>query len=322
MKSPTHITVDAHESSTRLDVFLHTKFPEYSRSQLAKHISSGAILVNDITKKPSYLLKSGDTLTLSLSHPSVHSLLATNHSLQIPVLFENRDFLIIDKPAGVQVHPSSTEQEKTIVNWLIANHPEILQIGEDPSRPGIVHRLDKDTSGALIIAKTQRSFKELKRLFAERKVQKEYLAIVHGIPTLSGGIIDKPIARSASFRKQVIPQGRAKWKGTPREAITEYTVKKKFSPLSFVTCHLSLVTVRPRTGRMHQIRIHLSSIGHPIVGDRLYARKEFRDCPCAPRQLLHAHTISFTLFGENFSFSAPEPSDFQDFFTQIGMIGI
>ena len=402
MKNTSEIIIDTPFVGTRLDIFLHSLFPDKSRSALAKHIAQGNVLVNRKLKKPGYSLKPGDVVQFSQPTPlSAHSPLTANYSLQIPILFENEYILVIDKPAGIQVHPSSTEQEKTVVNWLIANYPAIQGVGEDPLRPGIVHRLDKDTSGVLVIAKTQPAFLELKKLFGNRKIKKEYLAVVYGVPDPASGIIDKPIARSASFRKQVIAEGRTKWKGTPREAVTRYTLvrqvhkvfkvhkvdskkthsiryeeqlQKMHAPsspallpclrgdvessrqrdgreVSSLVCPVvrrttgqdgemrapatkkeisklitsgdkgigttspyhSLLTVSPRTGRMHQIRVHLASIGHPIVGDKLYARKEFRALPTASRQLLHAHRIAFSLFGENYVFTAQTPKDFQNF---------
>lgn len=307
MENPITLTVDGQNTKKRLDLFLHRNFPEFSRSFFAKHITNASITVNQKHKKPSYLLKEGDSVFIPPSILIPHSSsLIPNFLLQIPILFEDESLLVINKPAGIQVHPGSTEKEKTVVNWLIAKYPEVRNVGEDPLRPGIVHRLDKDTSGVLVVAKTQESFYELKKLFATRKIKKTYLAIVYGVPSPQSGTIDKPIARSASFRRQVIPEGKTKYKGTPRTATTNYIVLQQFPKHA-------LLEVHPKTGRMHQIRIHLSSFGHPIVGDKLYSRKEFRDFPSAPRHLLHAQKITFTLFKKEYVFSSVIPDDFNDF---------
>ncbi len=313
MNTPNTFTVTSQEAGARLDVFLHIHFPQHSRSTLAKHVMQGNVLLNKKQKKPSSILKDGDQVEVFLPEEQVDALLP-NNTLQIPALYEDNNILVINKPAGIQTHPSATEEQKTVVNWLIAKYPKIASIGEDPTRPGIVHRLDKDTSGVLVIAKTQESFKKLKELFGSREIEKAYVALVHGIPSPSIGTIDKPIARSASFRKQVIPEGRTKFKGTPREAITKYEVTKTF-PAS--APRYSLLSVKPQTGRMHQIRIHLSSIEHPIVGDALYRRKEFQTPSIVKRHLLHAHQISFNLFGKAHTFNAPLPDDFERFLKTV-----
>lgn len=317
-RTSTLFIISDEKDNVRLDIFLHTQFPHYSRSLLAKNIVRGNIVVNEEKKKPSYLLKKHDIVSFFLpdeyfleTNPTANPLLA------IPILFEDDHILVIDKPAGIQVHPSSTETKNTVVNWLLAIRPDIATVGEDALRPGIVHRLDKDTSGVLVIAKTQKSFEELKKLFASRNIQKRYLAIVFGILQHTSGLIDKPIARSATFRKQVIAEGRTKWKGVPREALTPYVTKETFTKENHSSLYtFSLLDVFPKTGRMHQIRVHLSSIGHPIVGDRLYTRKEYREYPTTSSQLLHAHSISFTLFGKQYSFVSDTPERFRMFITQ------
>lgn len=330
MKKPTSFLIDEKNANRRLDIFLHSLFPEFSRSLLAKHILRNAVLVNKITRKPSYILKPNDCITLlSIPDSSDHTPLIANTSLDIPLLFEDENILVIDKPSGIQVHPSSAEKEKTIVNWLIGKYPDIREVGEDPFRPGIVHRLDKDTSGILVIAKTQKSFIELKKLFANRKIQKEYTAIVHGVPVHKSGTINKPIARATTFRKQTVTEKHSNWKGTPREAITDYEIIREIpettkidashlpsSPV-FQGSRYSLLTLHPHTGRMHQIRVHLSSIGNPVVGDTLYNRKEFRTHRSANRQLLHATKINFSLFGKRYSLESSLPKDFQEFFLPI-----
>lgn len=318
-----------------------------SRAQAAKAIKDGFVTVNGKVVKPSALLKLGDVLAVEPPKKNTPGIVP-NPDLDIPIIEDTPDFLVINKPAGIQVHPSSVEKENTVVNWLIAKYPETQKIGDDPSRGGIVHRLDKDTSGVMVIAKTQKAFDALKLAFSKRLVQKEYITLVHGHLKNPEGVIDLPIARSKSFRKQVVVRPDTLHKGDAREAVTHYKVTKKFPPLprggarraegsSLLTIHhvkshqrgitwhnYSLLTVRPRTGRMHQIRVHLSAIGHPIIGDTLYARKEYPN-PAnlnhsrknadihVTRFLLHAHSLTFPLFGKEYSFSAPLPKDFEAF---------
>lgn len=313
MNIPITLIASSQETGLRLDVFLHTHFPQYSRSTLSKHIAQGNILLNKDHKKPSYVLKNGDQVEIHLPKKQVE-ILTPNNNLQISVLYEDKNILVINKPAGIQIHPSATENQNTLTNWLVFKYPGITSVGADPTRPGIVHRLDKDTSGVLVIAKTQESFEKLKKLFSEREIKKTYTALVYGILSQTSGTINKPIARSATFRKQVIPEGRTKFKGIPREAITKYEVLQTFQ---YSNTPYSLLTVHPQTGRMHQIRVHLSSIGHPIVGDVLYKRKEFKAFPTAKRQLLHAQEISFTLFGKEYVFNTSLPKDFRDFMKRL-----
>lgn len=307
----TPLSLSVKRTGERLDTFLvhyasghpHLKLPT-SRADFSRAIKSGNITINHKPAKPSTPLKAGDTVQLSF-FPVQQSPLLPHHALSIPILFENKDFIIINKPAGIQTHPSATETSTTVVNWLIANFPEISSIGEDPLRPGIVHRLDKNTSGLLIIAKTQATFQELKMLFQHRKIAKTYLALVYGHIQPQEGIIDKPIARSRTLAKQAT--GDKHTRGTLRPARTEYTVITRYSDFDMIEAH-------PKTGRTHQIRVHLASIGHPIAGDSLYTPKSIKrgDFPFFKRHLLHASRLQFELFGEKYSFESPLPQDFQE----------
>lgn len=274
-----------------------------SRSQTIEHIRNQGVCVNTTYPKPSYRLKTGDTITI---HPRSPKTKEDPQAVpRIPVVEENAHFIAINKPAGVQVHPSYARRSGTVVDWIREQHTEISPIGEDPKRPGIVHRLDKDTSGVMLIARTQDTFLALKNVFAERKAQKRYIAVAHGVFRDKNGIINAPIARSTNFRKQVIVRGNSiKYKGTAREALTEYRVIDQQGTFA-------VVEARPRTGRMHQIRVHLASIGHPIVGDTLYAFKSTPAFPNVTRQLLHARAISFELFGTTHHISTPLPHDIE-----------
>ena len=217
------------------------------------------------------------------------------------VLFENDDFLVIDKPAGLLVHPTARSQGETVAHWLVATRPAVKGIGEDPMRPGLVHRLDKDTSGLLILAKTGKTFQALKALFQGKRIQKTYLALVYGHISPSQGVIEAPLTRRSGELKRRI----AKVKEKSREAVTEYRVLKRYRDYDWVE-------ISPKTGRTHQIRVHLAHLGHPVIGDPLYAYRPHKRLkePLAERQLLHASRLSFELFGQKYEFFAPLPPDF------------
>jgi len=294
----------------RLDVFVFEMSEACeSRAKATKHIKSGAVLINGKRAKPSYALKKDDTIEIQIL-PKNDEALVPNTTLNIPILYEDEHLIAINKPIGIQVHPSSTERENTVANWIIAKYPSIKEVGEDILRPGIVHRLDKDTSGILLIAKNQKTYLKLKYLFQERRIQKRYLSIVYGNIASTEGIINKPIARAKNFRKQTISQKQARFKGFPREAFTRYKVLKRYESFD-------LIEARPKTGRMHQIRIHLASLGHPIVGDKLYTNKAYKNYPTAKRQLLHAHQLSFEYEDLCYIFSSKPPHDFQLFIENL-----
>lgn len=205
----------------------------------------------------------------------------------IEVIYSDQDIIVLNKPAGLAVHGGPQVRGKTLVGFLLEEFPEIHNVGEDPSRPGIVHRLDKDTSGVMVVARNQKSFEELKDLFQKRLVEKTYWAIVCGKPQEKQGIISLPIGRMAKNPlKRGVEVGKSKIRGA-REAITEYKVLKSGSKYS-------LVELKPKTGRMHQLRVHMKALGHPVACDKLYGGKNV----CCPeggsRQLLHAKSISFS----------------------------
>ena len=205
------------------------------------------------------------------------------------IIFQNEDFLVLDKPSGMSVHGDGKTEEYTVADWLLENFPEIKSVGEPlvPNgqnilRPGIVHRLDKETSGVMVVAKTKETYEFLKQQFKERNVKKIYIALVYGNPKQDDFMVDRQIGRSKNdFRKRVTSHTR----GEIREAITYFRVLKRFEKYA-------LVEARPKTGRTHQIRVHLTSVGYPVVCDRLYAPKQV--CPLQfGRLMLHAKSISF-----------------------------
>jgi len=305
------ITVTAQYMGERIDKFLAKEFFLHSRGEIIRKIKDGIITVDNIKVKPSHILSSGETIYIK-DDLSAEDFLKPNKLLKIDIIFENDDLLVINKPAGLQVHPSATEKENTASNWLIAHFPNTIYVHDDSSegylRPGIVHRLDKDTSGAMLIAKNMRTFLELKKLFSERKISKTYITLVNGNIQDASGIIDAPISRSNSHKKQVA--GARKTRGVVRQAITEYTVLKRYANFTLVEAH-------PLTGRMHQIRVHFSHIGHPVVGDNKYKNNSFKNNKGADRQLLHAGSLSFELFGKKYSFQTPMPQDFETFLANI-----
>jgi 23S rRNA pseudouridine1911/1915/1917 synthase len=279
---------------------------ETTRGDIIRAIREGEILINKKTIKPSYMLKEKDEIALDIKKDKEE--LVPNKNIKIAIIFQNDNFIIINKPAGLQVHPSDSEKENTLVNSLIVDFPEIKNINDGSTdswmRPGIVHRLDKETSGIMVIARNKKTFDELKRQFADREIVKNYVALVYGNLENKKGVVDKAIARAASFKKQKIAQG--KTKGIARAAITEYCVLKRFTEFDFVEAI-------PKTGRMHQIRVHLASLGHPIVGDRKYKRKNIVQEVSVKRHLLHAQRLGFDLWGRKFQFMADLPDDFAGF---------
>lgn len=225
--------------------------------------------------------------------------------MEIEILYEDKDILVINKPAGLTVHPASSGtsvdakiKEKTLVDWILEKYPEMKNVGEPTVltdgeviyRPGIVHRLDKETSGVLVLAKNQEAFEFIKNQFKEREVQKTYVTIVWGDVKKDTDVISAPIARSKNdFRQWSAQKGK---RGKEREAITEYKVLKRFQCQGFA---LTLLEVSPKTGRTHQIRVHMKYINHPVVCDKLYAPN--KPCPVLnlERLALHSKSIEFTL---------------------------
>ena len=238
--------------------------------------------------------------------------------MKINIIYEDKNFLAVNKPAGLLVHPTKLRiqnaelriKESTLTDWLLEKYSEIKNVGDAPEiRPGIVHRLDKDTSGIIIVARNQNYFDYLKNLFQKHQIKKEYLALVYGKLKSKKGIINKPIALKSGTTKRTI------WKGKmEKEAITEYEVLKEFkhqiSDKKNKEEYFSLIKVSPKTGRTHQIRIHLSSIGHPIVGDSLYGPK--KNILNLNRQFLHAESLEFSLSsGKRIKIEADLPKDLQ-----------
>lgn len=228
--------------------------------------------------------------------------LEPDFSIPLDVIYEDKDIIVVNKQAGISVHPSVNELDKTLANALIARYPEIKNVGEDLIRPGIVHRLDKDTSGLLVVAKNQKTFEFLKKEWQERRVIKKYFALVWGHLKSENGKIESELVRSPKeFRKRIVVRpGKKAFVG--KLAVTEYKVIKKYKDFS-------LIEVSPKTGRMHQIRVHMASLGHSVVGDKVYGGKR-KLLEGLNRQFLHAYYLKFSLpEGKSRVFEIDLPND-------------
>jgi 23S rRNA pseudouridine1911/1915/1917 synthase len=283
----------------RLDKFLAEQNKDISRSRIQKAIKNGLVLVNGHkVHDPDFEVTEVDQIHL----PKFESNELKPSNLDLKVVFEDEDLAVIDKPAGLVVHPGAGNLDETMANALLSKYPGIEKVGE-PHRPGIVHRLDEDTSGLILVAKNPASFDYLKKLFLDRKVEKEYLALVHGAIPKKHDLIDLPIQRVPLKQKMKI--------GLGKEAQTEYWVLANAG-------QYSLLRVKLHTGRTHQIRVHLSHIGHPIVGDQLYGKKE--DSKILGRQFLHAYKLKFQLQdGTWIELFSKLPQDLIDFLKQVNI---
>jgi 23S rRNA pseudouridine1911/1915/1917 synthase len=298
--------VSPQEAGHRLDQFL-AQASGLSRSTVYRLIDEGRVRLQGRPPKASYRVRAKDRITVSLPPPSPSGL--EPEPIPLHVLYEDQDLLVLNKPSGVVVHPAAGHRSGTLVNALLYHYPELPGIG-GVERPGIVHRLDRETSGCLMVAKTERAHQVLTRQFQMRQIEKKYLALVHGIVRDEARSIILPIGRHEAERKKMGVRTR---KG--REAETTYRVLRRLDGYT-------LLEVSPTTGRTHQIRVHLSAIGHPVVGDTLYGgRRERKTRLKAPRQLLHAWKLSFTHpgAGHRIEVTAPLPADFQNALESLGM---
>ncbi len=287
------------ESAIRVDKYLARKYPDISRSQLKKLIEQGRILVNRYAVKASQKLNIGDEISISLPPPEPTS--PTPEHIPLHIVYEDDDFIVVNKEAGITVHPAPGHTSHTLVNALLAHYPGLADFN-DSMRPGIVHRLDKDTSGLIIIAKNTSSHQNLINQFKTHSVTKVYLVLVKGKLSPARGIIEAPIGRDPSNRKRmaVVNGG--------RPATTSYLVKEYFDSYTFLEITLE-------TGRTHQIRVHLSAIGYPVVGDHVYGIKS----DICRRQFVHAYRLGFHLpsSGKYQQFSADLPGDLREALRQL-----
>lgn len=292
-------TVLEESSGQRLDVFCTSAMSGYSRSAIQKAIKEGKILLNGSQAKPRQVVKTGDHIRIELIDTNPATDASPKLELNIPIVHEDRDVVVINKPAGIAAHPGVGIRAGTVSDWFIQRYPEAVGVGEEQGRSGIVHRLDKDTSGVMILAKNETAYIHLKKQFQIRKPKKEYLALVFGIPGGRDGRITRSIARSRRnpMRRAVDDAG--------KEAITDWITEEKYG------ADFALIRAFPQTGRMHQIRVHMHFLGFPIVGDHLYTFKRKKQPQGVTRQLLHAEKLTITLpSGITKTFTAPLPEDF------------
>lgn len=272
-----------------------------SRSQIQKLIGSGLVNLNGHPAKSGIKLNAGDKLTIEMPPPASSAL--TPEDIPVTILYEDTDVLVVDKPPGLTVHPAPGHPNGTLVNALLSHLPALPET-DDRLRPGIVHRLDKDTSGVMVIAKTAAAHADLTEQFKSRTVSKTYLVLVKGLLSPQEGAIEASIGRDPSHRERmaVVAESRG------REARTQYRVKEYLDGYT-------LLEVKPETGRTHQIRVHLAAIGYPVVADRVYGVKS----DIVPRQFVHAHHLSFNLpsSGKRVEFSAELPADLAEALEEI-----
>jgi 23S rRNA pseudouridine1911/1915/1917 synthase len=320
---PITIAVPAEVAGQRLDLFLTAQLPDISRARVQQLIAEGKTLVNGAEAKPSLKLKGGESVTIR-GDPEPPPLRAIAENIPLDVIYEDADLAVVNKPAGMMVHAGAgatddARNRGTLVNALLHRFAQLSGVGGD-SRPGIVHRLDKETSGLIVIARNDAAHRNLAKQFSARAVKKRYIALVHGWPERSRGTINAPISRDAIRRTRMTTRGSA-----GRSAVTHYGVRERIeSPYG----KFALLDVHIETGRTHQIRVHMASIGHPVVGDTLYgAPGELRPAkathrvgkaklsegqPAAlrlGRNFLHAAAIEFThpRTGKPLAFAAPLP---------------
>lgn len=287
------LTVPNERAGWRLDRYLALALPQFSRSRLQNLIRSGDVQLQGKTVRARETVRGGDVVRLI--EPLVQEIEDKAEEIPLEILFEDDDLLVLNKAPGLVVHPGAGNQTHTLVNALLHHCTSLSGIG-GKQRPGIVHRLDKETSGCLVVAKNDAAHLSLARQFAEREVKKSYLALVAGIPKRARGTIDAAIGRHPVQRKKMrvdLRRGRA--------ARTEYRILQSGGGISLVECAL-------HSGRTHQVRVHLHHLGHPVIGDSLYGKRG-----AAPRQMLHAWKLGFTHPGTNerVSFEAPIPPDFR-----------
>lgn len=301
-------TAGIEDFGNRLDRVIASRLDGCSRNLICDLIRKGSIRINEASKKPSYCVKPGDQIVGRIPPPEPVALEA--EPIEIDILFEDRDIIIVNKKAGMVVHPAPGHMRGTLANALLYHCPDIEGTGGE-ARPGIVHRLDKDTSGVIVVAKNQNAHIKLSSLFESRTIYKEYLTVVYGEVPSESGKIELPIGRHPTDRtKMAVVEGS---KGRPAE--THWTVQERFEGVTVLSVVL-------KTGRTHQIRVHCASMRHPIVGDLVYgsskALRPFQKKPdvfnllnVAERQMLHAHRMEFVhpVSGEIMSFTAPLPED-------------
>jgi len=300
----TTLTVNEKHVGKRLDIFIAHYEPHISRNRIQTMIKDGLALVNGRAEKTGYKVKLGETIALEL--PEKKEFDALPEPIPLNVIFEDAQFIVLNKPPGLVVHPAPGNYTGTLVNALLYHYGSLPSSGpgtrgSERERAGIVHRLDKDTSGVMVVARTQEALRSLSAQFKNRIVKKRYLALVVGVIKKGSGTIEAGLGRHVKERKKI-----SVYTHRAREAITLYTVKERFR-------RATLITVEIKTGRTHQIRVHMAHIGHPILGDCVYGgtkAAKFDDIPVT-RQMLHAESLSILHpeTGHPMTFTIPPPGD-------------
>jgi len=308
------VALDASHEGWRLDRALAAAVPSLSRERLKVLVKSGALARDgQAVRDPAIKVKGNERFTLAVPDPEpAHN---EPQEIPLPVLFEDEHLLVVDKPAGLVVHPAAGNRDGTLVNALLHHCGDSLSGIGGVARPGIVHRIDKDTSGLLVIAKHDKAHEGLARQFADHSIDRRYLAIVAGVPRQAQGTVDAPLARSPVNRKKIaiVPVGKGK------RAVTHW---KRMDVLN----NAALVECRLETGRTHQVRVHMASIGHPLLGDPVYGRgksvhRDLLNQLDFQRQALHAAHLGFIhpVTKGRLSFDSALPSDMQELFTALGV---
>lgn len=294
------IKINEPNANIRLDKAIRSLLPEYSRAYIAKCMEENKILVNGLPAKPSSIAHIEDEITILDIEPKELEMAPQN--LNLDIVYEDTDVAVVNKPKGMVVHPAAGNYDNTLVNGLLYELEDLSEIN-GVIRPGIVHRIDKDTTGLLMIAKTDMASKALTEQLKNHSCKRTYHALVYGVIQENRGRINAPIGRSADDRKKmaVVKDG--------KPAITNFTVLKRFKEFTYIECHLE-------TGRTHQIRVHLEYIGHPLVGDQTYGRRKVIG---EQGQFLHAKTIGFShpRTGKYMEFDSPLPAYFQEFMDHL-----
>jgi len=315
-----HVVVDG-EAGERLDHVMLALLPGRSRAQIQRWIRAGHVRLNGAPTRPGAVLRRGDEIVWEIPPPRPTTL--APEPIPLPILYEDDDLLVIEKPKGLVVHPAPGAPTGTLVHALLAHAGEDFTGIGDEERPGIVHRLDRDTSGLMVVAKTEAAYRALQRQIQERTVERRYLAVVWGNPRFERALVEMPIGRHPRDRRRmaVIPPGSPH---PAREARTRLQVLERFGEMAVIEAVLE-------TGRTHQIRVHAAAIGHPVVGDPLYGPRRppalarlppaVRDAVAAlTGQALHAYSLAFThpRTGERMRFVAPPPAEVQRLLAALG----
>ncbi len=311
MPQTTKLLVSPSQAGTRLDIFVAAAFPEASRSAVRRWIDSGAVTVDGKVRKAGHALRPQESI--SVTPPPPRPVELEPEAIPLNVVFEDHSLVVIDKPAGLVVHPGAGNRQGTLANALLHHLQKVSR--SQSIRPGIVHRLDKGTSGLLVVAKNESVHQGLATQFKQRQVEKRYLALVLGRPEHGQGRIEVPLGRHPRQRTRMSTQSRS-----PRQALTEYRILRRF--LEF-----TLVEVRLHTGRTHQIRVHFEHLGHPVAGDPTYtARRRFPLSPSTQKALkglnrpfLHAAGLAFDhpVTSKRLRFESPLPRELAEFLSSL-----